>query len=174
MFQQFDPFLQHWLSGPTAFSLSVHASALALRYTSLFVSVRLMYIVSMFTIFQSPFNWKVSNFDVASVGCGAWEPYKNLETQADWKTCSFHFFGRSLVSKNNWHGLEDYSTCQLVSQYPYLSMSFCPRFAKACHLQSDLVVCVECNVCTFVIAQFHILDLLRFFLNQFQVCFLQF
>jgi len=116
----------------------------------------------------------VSNFDVASVGCGAWEPYKNLETQADWKTCSFHFFGRSLASKNNWHGLEDYSTCQLVSQYPYLSMSFCPRFAKACHLQSDLVVCVECNVCTFVIAQFHILDLLRFFLNQFQVCFCSF
>ena len=38
------------------FSLSVLASALALRYTSSFVFARLMYVVSMFNIFLSPFN----------------------------------------------------------------------------------------------------------------------
>ena len=36
----------------------------------------------------------MSNFDaVASVGCSASRLYKSLETQTDWNTCSFHFFG---------------------------------------------------------------------------------
>ena len=30
---------------------------------------------------------------VASVGCSASRLYQSLETQTDWKTCSFHVFG---------------------------------------------------------------------------------
>ena len=99
----------------------------------------------MFNIFLSPFNWKVFSFDaVASVGCSASRLQKSLETQTDWKTCSFHFFGMFACFQKRSSFFKTGMVREILREISspgstrfaisVLGMWFCPDFSKACHL----------------------------------------
>lgn len=70
--------------------------------------------------------------------------YESLETQTDWKTCTFHFFGtfacfqkRRSFFKIGGSGrfyVKFQVQDQPVSQFRYLGMWFCPHFSKVCHV----------------------------------------